>query len=168
MHQFWSDWFISFVTKNNILRTMCLHFSKMSNIEHRAVIKFFTQKGLNATEISKELIMFTRTLLHRTALSPSGWLSSTIQTWLRRCIPNGLPINHHCRWKHWSRRTDRNAWSTNLCPLRDLRIGHSKNHRPWDHETSIRHEEGLCTRWVPRLFTPIQRADHVECYQELL
>ena len=34
---------------------MCLHFSEMSNIEHRAVIKFFTQKGLNATEISKEL-----------------------------------------------------------------------------------------------------------------
>ena len=27
----------------------------MSNIEHRAVIKFFTQKGLSATEISKEL-----------------------------------------------------------------------------------------------------------------
>jgi transposase len=27
----------------------------MSNIEHRAVIKFFTRKGLNATEINKEL-----------------------------------------------------------------------------------------------------------------
>ena len=34
---------------------MCLHFSKMSNIEHRAVIKFFTRKGLNVTEISKEM-----------------------------------------------------------------------------------------------------------------
>ena len=34
---------------------MCLHFSKMSNIEHRAVIKFFTRKGLNATEISNKL-----------------------------------------------------------------------------------------------------------------
>ena len=33
---------------------MCLHFSKISNIEHRAVIKFFTRKGLNAIEISKE------------------------------------------------------------------------------------------------------------------
>ena len=31
------------------------HFSKMSNIEHRAVIKFFTRKSLNAIEISKEL-----------------------------------------------------------------------------------------------------------------
>ena len=41
--------------KENILRTICLHFSKMSNIEHRAVIKFFIRKELNAIEISKEL-----------------------------------------------------------------------------------------------------------------
>ena len=34
---------------------MCLHFSKMLNIEHRAVIKFFTRKGFDATEISMEL-----------------------------------------------------------------------------------------------------------------
>ena len=34
---------------------MCLDFSKMLNIEHRVIIKFFTQKGLNTTEISKEL-----------------------------------------------------------------------------------------------------------------
>ena len=34
---------------------MYLHFSKMSNIEHRAVIKFFTRKGLNTSKISKEL-----------------------------------------------------------------------------------------------------------------
>ena len=34
---------------------MCLHLSKMLNIEHRSVIKFFTRKGLNAVEISKEL-----------------------------------------------------------------------------------------------------------------
>ena len=34
---------------------MCLRFSKMSNIEHRAVIKFFITKGLNAIEINMEL-----------------------------------------------------------------------------------------------------------------
>ena len=34
---------------------MCLHFSKTLNTEHRAVINFFTRKGLNTTEISKEL-----------------------------------------------------------------------------------------------------------------
>ena len=34
---------------------MCLHVSKMSNIEHRAVIKFFTRKQFNAFEINKEL-----------------------------------------------------------------------------------------------------------------
>ena len=41
--------------KKNVLRSLCLHFPKMSNIEHRAVIKFFTRKGLNAIETSKEL-----------------------------------------------------------------------------------------------------------------
>ena len=34
---------------------MCLHFSKMSNIEHRVVIKFFTRNGLNVIRMSKEL-----------------------------------------------------------------------------------------------------------------
>ena len=34
---------------------MCLHFSRMWNVEHRAVEKFFTRKGLNAIEISKKL-----------------------------------------------------------------------------------------------------------------
>ena len=34
---------------------MCLHFSKLSNIEHQAIIKLFTRKGLNTTKISKEL-----------------------------------------------------------------------------------------------------------------
>ena len=34
---------------------MRLHFSKMSNTEHLAVIKFFTRKGLNAIEINNEL-----------------------------------------------------------------------------------------------------------------
>ena len=34
---------------------MCLQLSKTLNIEHRAVIKFFTRKGLNTTEIGKKL-----------------------------------------------------------------------------------------------------------------
>jgi transposase len=34
---------------------MSAYFSEMFNIEHQTVIKFFTLKGLNATEINKEL-----------------------------------------------------------------------------------------------------------------
>ena len=41
--------------KKNVLASMCLYFSKMSNVEHQPVIRFFTRKGLNAFEISKEL-----------------------------------------------------------------------------------------------------------------
>ncbi len=32
-----------------------IHVSDMSNIEYRTIIKFFTLKGLNATEITEEL-----------------------------------------------------------------------------------------------------------------
>jgi len=55
IHRFWSDWFFSFLRKTSLLRTICLYFSKISTIEHRAVIKFFIRKGLDAAEISKEL-----------------------------------------------------------------------------------------------------------------
>ena len=41
--------------ENNVLRTMRLHFTKMSNVEHPPVIKFFTRKRLNTIEISTEL-----------------------------------------------------------------------------------------------------------------
>jgi hypothetical protein len=34
---------------------MFTYFSEMSNIKHRVVIKFFSLKGLNATEINKQL-----------------------------------------------------------------------------------------------------------------
>ncbi len=81
--------------------------------------------------------MSTRTLLHRTAPSPSGLLNSRIQ--------NGPSINHHHLWKHWSRRTDRDAWSTNLYPSRSLQIAHFNNRRLWDHNQSIGHEEGFHT-----------------------
>ena len=47
--------FISFIRKNNVLSTMWFYFSKMLNIEHRSIIKFFTRKGLNVFEINKEL-----------------------------------------------------------------------------------------------------------------
>ena len=48
-----SDRLFSFIRK--IQRIIYLHFYKMPNIEYRPVIKFFIWKGLNATEISKEL-----------------------------------------------------------------------------------------------------------------
>lgn len=39
----------------NFIRFVYIHVLDMSNVEYRAVIKFFTRKGLNATEITKEL-----------------------------------------------------------------------------------------------------------------
>ena len=56
-------WFTSFgliasfpLLWKNYFSQLCLPMiQKMSNIEHRAVIKFFTRKRLNAIEISNEL-----------------------------------------------------------------------------------------------------------------
>ena len=55
VHQFWSDSFIAFLGKEKGFYSMSAYFSETSNVKHRAVIKFFTLKGPNATEINKEL-----------------------------------------------------------------------------------------------------------------
>ena len=55
VHRFWPDCFIAFLGKEKSFHNQVGLFSEMSNFEHRAVIKFFTRKGLNATEINKEL-----------------------------------------------------------------------------------------------------------------
>ena len=70
----------------------------MSNIEHRAVIKFFTQKGLNDAEISKEL---------NNVYKDSASSYRTVAKWMAECtnlergfedaLRMGPPINHHYR-----------------------------------------------------------------------
>ena len=44
-----------FLHKKNSKNCLFSSLKKKSNIEYRPVIKFFTRKGLNVTEISKEL-----------------------------------------------------------------------------------------------------------------
>ena len=55
IEQFSSGQLFSFIRKKATLRTICLHFQKISNIQYRGVIKFFTRRSQNATEISKKL-----------------------------------------------------------------------------------------------------------------
>lgn len=42
-------------TKEQIFLGISIRILDMSNVEYRTIIKFFTQKGLNATKITKEL-----------------------------------------------------------------------------------------------------------------
>ena len=83
---------------------MCLHFWKMLNIEHRPVIKFFTRKGLNTTEISKEL---DNVYKNSATLSPIGLLSSTIQNTVSKMRKEWAPL--HYTTKHRRPTMDRNA-----------------------------------------------------------
>ena len=66
---------------------MCLYFRKMLNIEHQAIIKFFTRKGLNAIEISKEL--------ENVYKNSAKWVTEFKDP--ERAFEDGPPINHHCR-----------------------------------------------------------------------
>ena len=141
----------------------------MSNIEYRLVIKFFTWKGLNATKISKELdSVSTKMMLRPTAPSPSQLLDLKTQDMASKI--------HLKRTVH--------------PPLQLMKIFKPWNAPKWVIGKSVRrlaHRLGIptitvyeimsnqfldmkevSTRWVRKLFTPIQRANRVDCCQELL
>jgi transposase len=153
IHQFPSDWFFSFVRKKIVLRTIYLHFSKMSNIEHRAVIKFSTRKGLNATEISKEL---------DNVYKDSAPSYRTVAKWVAEFKDPEPGFEDSPRTGRPSTvTTAENIEAVERIVMRDRQI-------------SVRHvayELGMkkvSTRWVPKLLTPIQRTNRVDCCQELL
>ena len=55
VHRFSLNWIILFGRKQIVCTRSLIQISKMSDMEHRAVIKFFTPKDLTATEIHNEL-----------------------------------------------------------------------------------------------------------------
>ena len=112
--------------------------------------------------------MFTRTLLHRTALSPSEWLNSRIQN---------VASKMHPEWARPSTITTQE----NIEAVGRILMGNQKvSVRRLAEELTIpkttiyeimNNHMGMkkvCTRWVPKLLIPIQRANRVYCCQELL
>ena len=143
---------------------MRLHFSKMSNIEHREVIKFFTRKGLNITEISKEL---------DNVYKDSAPSYRTIAKWVAEFKDPERAFEDAPRMDHPSTITaDENNEAVERIVMRNRQI----SIRCLAEELAIIHEimnnhmgmKKVCTRWVPKLLTPIQRANRVDCCQELL
>ena len=55
VYRFSLNWIILFGRKQVVSTRSLIQISKMSDMEHRAVIKFFTPKDLTATEIHNEL-----------------------------------------------------------------------------------------------------------------
>ena len=143
---------------------MCFHFLKMSNIEHRAVIKFFTRKELNAIEISKELDNVYKDS------SPSY---RTVAKWVAEFNDPEGDFEDAPRMGRPSTITAvKNIEVVERIVMRDRQI----SIRRLAEELTIIHEimnnhmgmKKICTRWVPKLLTPIQRANRVDCCQELL
>ena len=154
--------------KKNVLRIMCFHFSKMLNIEHRAVIKLFTRKRLNAIEISKELYNVYKD-------SVSSYC--TVAKWVAEFKDSERAFEGALRMDHLSiittdenieaveRIVMRNRQVSVRCLAYELAIPKSTFHEIMDNQLGMKK---ICIRWVPKLLTPIQRANRMDCYQELL
>ena len=143
---------------------MCLHFSKILNIEHRVVIKFFTQKGLNTTEISKEL---------DSVYKDSAPLYCTVAKWVAEFKHPGHAFEDAPRMGHPSTITAyENIEAVELIVMHDRQI----SIRRLAEELTIIHKimnnhrgmKKVCALWILKLLTPIQHANRVDCCQDLL
>ena len=140
----------------------------MSNIEHRTVIKFFTRKEMNATKICKELDNVYKDS------SPSY---HTVAKWMAefkdtkrafKDVPRmGSPftsiIDQNIRGVERIIMRDRQV--SIRCVAYELGIPKTTIHEIIDNQLGMKK---ICTRWVPKLLTSIQRANCVDCCQELL
>lgn len=141
----------------------------MSNIEYRAVIKFFTRKGLNATEITKELeeVYNDSSPAYRTV---AKWVSEFKDDPARDfedAPRSGRPP---------TTTTDENIKAVEHIVMRDRQISVRRVADELNIPKTIVHEimsnhlgmRKVCIRWVPKFLTPLQRISRVECCQELL
>jgi [histone H3]-lysine36 N-dimethyltransferase SETMAR len=140
----------------------------MSNIEHRAVIKFFTRKGLNATEISKEL---------DNVYKDSAPSYRTVAKWVAEFKDPERGFEDSPRTGRPSTTTtDENIEAVEQIVMRDRQISVRRVAYELGISTTTVYEimsnqlgmKKVSTRWVPKLLTPIQRANRVDCCQELL
>ena len=132
----------------------------MLNIEHRAVIKFFIWKGLNAIEISKELDNVYKNFApsYRTVTKwvtefndPAGALEDAPR--MGR-LPSTITAN-------------KNIEAVQRIVMRDRQISIRllAEELPIIHEIMDNHMgmKKVCTRCRQKFFTPIQRVFRVHC-----
>ena len=140
----------------------------MLNIEHRTVIKFFTRKGLNAFEISKEL---------DSVYKDSAPSYPTVAKWVAEFKDPERGFEDAPQMDHPSIITaNENIEAVEQIVIRERQIS---IHRVAEelaipkitiHKIMNNHMgmKKVCKQWVLKLFTPIQRANRVDCCQELL
>ncbi|CAF1509024.1 unnamed protein product [Adineta ricciae] len=140
----------------------------MSNIEKRAVIKFFIRKGLNATEISEELedVYGDSAPSYRTVAKWVGEFKDP-ERGFEDAPRSGRPL---------TTTTDENIEAVERIVLRDRQVSVRWVAAELDipkttvHEIMKNHLEmkKVCTRCVPKLLTPLQLANRTDCCEELL
>ena len=140
----------------------------MLNIEHRAVIKFFTRKGLNTTEISKKLgnVYKNSAPSHRTV---ANWLAGFNDP--ERAFEDALRMGRSS-----TTIADENIEAIQRIAMRDRHISIRRLAEELTIPKTTIYEiinnhmsmKKVCTPWVPKLLAPIQRANRVDGCQELL
>ena len=135
----------------------------MSNIEHRAFIKFFTRKEFNAIEISKEL---------DNVYKDSAPSYRTVAKWLTEFNNSERGFKDAPRTGRPSTiTTDENIEAVERIIMRDRQVsvhrlpyelGIPKNtvYEIMDSQLGMKK---VCTPWVKKLLTPIQHAFRVHC-----
>ena len=135
----------------------------MLNIEHRTVIKFSTRKGLNTTKISKEL---------ENVYKDSAPSYRTVAKWVAQFKDPERGFEDTPRMDHPSTITaNENIEVVERVVMHDRQIsirrlaGGLANPKTTIYEVMNNDMDmkKVCTRWVPKLFTPIQRANRVHC-----
>ena len=140
----------------------------MSNIEHRVVVKFFTRKGLNAIEISKELDNIYK---------DSAPSYRTIAKWVAEFKDPEHGFEDASRMGRPSTITaDESIEAVERIVVRDRQT--SIRHVAYElaipkiiiHDITNNHMgmKKVFSRLVPKLLTPIQRTKRADCWQELL
>ena len=136
---------------------MCLHFSKMLNIEHRPVIKFFTRKQFNVIEISKDLnnVYKDSAPSYRTVakwLAEFNNLEHGFEDALRVRRPSIITVDENIEAVQWivmrHRQFSVRRLAEELASIHEIINSHMGMKK-------------VCTWWVPKLLTPIQRANRV-------
>ena len=133
----------------------------MSNIEYRAVRKFFTRKGLNATEISKEL---------DSVYKDDASSYRTVAKWVAEFKDPERGFEDSPRTGRPSTiTTDENIEAVERIVMRDRQISVRRVAYELGIPTTTVYEtmsnhlgmKKVATRWVPKLLTPIQRANRM-------
>ena len=135
----------------------------MLNVEHRAVIKFFIRKGLNTTEISKEL---------HNVYKDSALSYRTVDNWVAEFKDPERGFEDAPRMGRPSTITaDENIEAVERIVMRNRQVSVRRLAYELGILKTIIHEimdnqlgmKKVCTQWILKLLTPIQLAFRVHC-----